>query len=79
MPDQIVPTTPTALALEFHGEAVTRVEVADLSRGGADRLVSLAIGDDRQGVHIIGEGGHLHALIVEADRQLTRLATEELQ
>ena len=40
--------------MQLHAETIARVEAIDLSQGGDDRLVSLAIGDDVSGVRIIG-------------------------
>jgi hypothetical protein len=56
-----------------HTETVSH-DVTDVSRDSAnDRLVSVAIGDDRSGVRLFGQLHDVHRLVVEADRQLTRL------
>lgn len=60
----------TAVVVQLHAETVQRVEVRDLGAHG----VSLVFGDDRSGVRLIGQGADVHQLIIEADRQLTRLA-----
>jgi hypothetical protein len=77
MPELIHPDNPAqlvALMVQLHAETVSRVDVTDVSRDDPnDRLVSVAIGDDRSGVRLLGQLRDVHRLVVEADRQLTRL------
>jgi hypothetical protein len=64
--------------VQLHAETVSRVDVTDVSRDDAnDSLVSVAIGDDRSGVRLLGQLRDVHRLVVEADRQLTRRTTIE--
>jgi hypothetical protein len=76
MPELIHPDNraqPVPLVVQLHAETVNRVDVTDLSRDNPnDRLVSVAIGDDRSGVRLLGQLRDVHRLVVEADRQLTR-------
>jgi len=59
--------------VQLHTETVSRVDVTDVSRDNPnDRLVSVAIGDDRSGFRLLGQLREVHRLVVEADRQLTR-------
>ena len=77
MPEPIHPdssTHPVALVVQLHAEPVSRIHVTDVSRNdNNDRLVSVAIGDDRSGVRLLGQLRDVHTFVVEADRQLTRL------
>jgi hypothetical protein len=67
-------TQPVALVVQLRAETGSRGDVTDVSRGNPnDRLVSAAIGDDRSGVRLLGQLRDVHRLVVEADRQLTRL------
>jgi hypothetical protein len=63
-----------AFLVQLHAETINRVEVTDVSPDNPNkRLVSVAIGDDRSGVRLLGQFRDVHRLVVEADRQLTRL------
>jgi hypothetical protein len=65
---------PVALVVQLHTESVSRIDVSDVSCGDPnDRLVSVAIGDDRSGVRPLGQLRDVQMLVVEADRQLTLL------
>jgi hypothetical protein len=68
------PLQPVAFVVQLHTETVSRVDVTDVSRDDPnDRLVSVAIGDDRSGVRLLGQLRNVHMLVVETDRLLTRL------
>lgn len=65
---------PVTLVVQLHTETVCRVDETDVSGDNPnDRLVSMAIGDDRSGVRLLGQLRDVHRLVVEADRQLTGL------
>jgi hypothetical protein len=69
MPDQKVAIV--ALVVQVHTEAISRVDVMDM---GDDSIVAVALGDDRSGVRLVGPLRDVHRLVVEADRQLSRLS-----
>jgi hypothetical protein len=72
MPHPSVATV-VALVVQVHTECVNRVDVAHVHHD----IVSVGLGDDRSGVRLLGPLRDVHQLIVEADRQLARLATED--
>jgi RecJ-like exonuclease len=62
-----------ALVVQLDTEIVSRVDVTDLARGNPDdRLVSVAIGDDRSTVRLLGQVRDVHSVVVEVDRKLTQ-------
>jgi hypothetical protein len=64
-----------ALVVQLHAETGGRVDVADVSHAHPnDHLVSVAIRDDRPGIRPLGQLREVHRLVVEAGRQLARLA-----
>lgn len=81
MPEPIHPDNraqPTALVVQLHTETASRVDMTDASTDNVtDRLVSMLIGDDRSGIRVLGQLRHVHRLVVETDRQLTRLTDIE--
>lgn len=60
----------TAITVQLHAEIVSHVEVSTI---GGD-AVSVTFGDDRSGVQLLGSLTNVHQLVVEADRQLSRVA-----
>jgi hypothetical protein len=72
MPDQNVATA-VALVVQVHTEALNQVEVTSVHRD----IVSVALGDDRSGVKLLGPLRDVHRLVVEADRQLARLTMRD--
>jgi hypothetical protein len=62
-----------ALVVQVHTEIVSRVDVTDIARGNPDdRLVSVAIGDDRSAVRLVGQVRDVYSVVVEVDRERTR-------
>jgi hypothetical protein len=58
-----------AITVQMHAETVARVEVSPI---GGD-AVSVTFGDDLRGVRLLGPLIDVHQLVVEADRQLSRV------
>lgn len=56
------------ITISLHTEAIDGVSVTEVGTG-----VSLLIGDDRSGVELFGDLDAVHRLVVDADRQLSRL------
>jgi hypothetical protein len=57
-----------AISISLHTESIDAVSVTEVSTG-----VSLRLGDDRSGIALFGPVEAVHRLVVEADRQLSRL------
>jgi hypothetical protein len=57
------------VTVQVHAETVGRVEVSTIG----DNAVSVTIGDDLRGVRLLGSVADVHQLVVEADRQLSRV------
>lgn len=57
-----------AVTISLHTEVLDAVAVTETPTG-----VSLQLGDDRRGVSILGALDAVHAVVVEADRQLSHL------
>jgi hypothetical protein len=56
------------ITISWHTEATSAVAVTELPTG-----VSLRFGDDHSGVALLGPLEAVHRLVIEADRQLSRL------
>jgi hypothetical protein len=65
MPEPIHPDNRAqlvTLVVQLHTETVCRVDVTDVSGDNPnDRLVSMAIGDDRSGVRLLGQLRDVHS------------------
>jgi hypothetical protein len=59
----------TAITVQLHAETVGHVEVSTIG----DEAVSVTFGDDRSGVRLLGPLIDVQELVVEADRQLSRM------
>jgi hypothetical protein len=67
-------TTPIPPALGCHVDTELPARVAVHDTGLSHRAVVVVFGDDLHSVRLVGPGSEIHQLIIEADRQLTRLA-----
>ena len=76
-PTAAVPGAPrVAVATSVQGLEGAVVELIELSSEGHSDWVSLRFCDTDAGVSLIGDHATVWALIVEADRQLARLADQ---